>query len=510
MTGTPTKDDKSTGKTGDGKPAPDDRTKDTTKDSKTKTKDSTDTGDGSKRTPSDCAGATPTTTDTASGSGTDDDGDVAMSAATFASAPGRIVSTFVPRKRRGAELFLLVLALIVGVSSYALVGLGRDGEVPTDIIEYGGFMVLAGVVCHIAVRFLAPYADPVLLPAVVALNGIGLAMIRRIDLGSDTSLAGQQIIWAGLSVAGFCGTLALVRDHRRLQAFTYTFGFVGIGLLVLPLLPVIGTSINGARIWVHLGSLSFQPGEIAKICLAIFFAGYLVVKRDALALAGRRFIGIDLPRGRDLGPILLMWVVSLGVLVFQRDLGSSLLFFGLFVVLLYVATERPSWLAVGGLLFLAGAYIAYLLFGHVQARIDDWLDPDPRGQIMHGQYGLAWGGILGRGWGQGAPYLTPFSYSDFIATSLGEELGLTGLMAIIVIYGHHRRARLPHVAGLPRPVRQAAGRRPVDRDGAAGVRRDRRRHTPDPADRSHHAVPVVRRVVARRQLDHHRAAAAHQ
>jgi cell division protein FtsW (lipid II flippase) len=358
-----------------------------------------------------------------------------MSAATFASAPGRIVSTFVPRKRRGAELFLLVLALIVGVSSYALVGLGRDGEVPTDIIEYGGFMVLAGVVCHIAVRFLAPYADPVLLPAVVALNGIGLAMIRRIDLGSDTSLAGQQIIWAGLSVAGFCGTLALVRDHRRLQAFTYTFGFVGIGLLVLPLLPVIGTSINGARIWVHLGSLSFQPGEIAKICLAIFFAGYLVVKRDALALAGRRFIGIDLPRGRDLGPILLMWVVSLGVLVFQRDLGSSLLFFGLFVVLLYVATERPSWLAVGGLLFLAGAYIAYLLFGHVQARIDDWLDPDPRGQIMYGQYGLAWGGILGRGWGQGAPYLTPFSYSDFIATSLGEELGLTGLMAIIVIYG---------------------------------------------------------------------------
>jgi cell division protein FtsW (lipid II flippase) len=130
-----------------------------------------------------------------------------------------------------------------------------------------------------------------------------------------------------------------------------------------------------------------------------------------------------------------MWLISLGVLVFQRDLGSSLLFFGLFVVLLYVATERASWLAVGLLLFAAGAYVAFLLFGHVQARIDDWLDPDPRGQVMFGQYGLAWGGILGRGWGQGAPYLTPFGYSDFIATSLGEELGLTGLMAIIVIYG---------------------------------------------------------------------------
>jgi cell division protein FtsW (lipid II flippase) len=356
-----------------------------------------------------------------------------MSAAMTTSS--RIVSSFVPRKRRGAELFLLVLALVVGVSSYALVGLGRDGQVPTDIIEYGGFLVLAGIGCHLAVRVFAPYADPVLLPAVIALNGIGLAMIRRIDLASNTSFASKQLIWAGISVAGFVGTLAVIRDHRRLQAFTYTMGFAGIVLLVLPLVPVIGANIHGARIWVQVGGLSFQPGEIAKICLAIFFAGYLVVKRDALALAGRRFMGIDLPRGRDLGPILLMWLISLGVLVFQRDLGSSLLFFGLFVVLLYVATERPSWLAVGALLFTAGAYAGYLAFGHVQARIEDWLDPAPDGQLMFGQYGLSWGGILGRGWGEGAPYLTPFSYSDFIATSLGEELGVTGLMAIIVIYG---------------------------------------------------------------------------
>jgi cell division protein FtsW (lipid II flippase) len=323
----------------------------------------------------------------------------------------------------------------VGVSSYALVGLGRDGEVPTDIVEYGGFLVLAGVVCHIAVRMLAPYADPVLLPAVVALNGIGLAMIRRIDLGSNTHFGRQQLLWAGISVVGFVATLLVVRDHRRLQSFTYTMGFVGIALLLLPLFPLIGANIHGARIWIHVGSLSFQPGEVAKIALAIFFSGYLVVKRDALALAGRRFLGVDLPRGRDLGPILLMWLISLGVLVFQRDLGSSLLFFGLFVVLLYVATERPSWLAVGALLFVAGAYLGYLAFGHVQSRIDDWLDPERTGQLMQGQYGLAWGGILGRGWGQGSPFLTPFSYSDFIATSLGEELGLTGLMAIIVIYG---------------------------------------------------------------------------
>ncbi len=348
-------------------------------------------------------------------------------------------STFVPRKRRGAELYLLVLALLVGVSSYALVGLGRDGQVPTDIVQYGGFLVAAGAVCHAVVRFRAPYADPVLLPAVIALNGIGLAMIRRIDLASNTSYASQQLVWAGLSVAGFVVTLLVVRDHRGLQAYTYTLGFVGVMLLLLPLVPGLGVSINGARIWIRLGGLSFQPGEIAKICLAIFFAGYLVVKRDALALAGRRFLGIDLPRGRDLGPILSMWVVSLGVLVLQRDLGSSLLFFGLFVVLLYVATERPSWLVVGGLLFGGGAYFSYLLFGHVQTRVNGWLDPfsdpDSYGQIIQGQYSLAWGGILGRGWGEGSPYLTPYAWSDFIGTSLGEELGLTGLMAIIVIYG---------------------------------------------------------------------------
>ena len=358
---------------------------------------------------------------------------------TALSAPSRLVSAFVPRKRRGAELFLLVLALVIGVGAYALVGLGRDGAIPTDIFEYGGGLVVLAIVCHVVVRLAAPYADPVILPAVVALNGLGLAMIRRIDLASNTSFASQQLIWGALSIAVFVATLLAVRDHRRLQAYTYTMGFIGVALLMLPLVPGLGVNINGARIWVRLGGLSFQPGEIAKLCLAIFFAGYLVLKRDALALAGKRFLGIDLPRGRDLGPILAMWLISLGVLVFQRDLGSSLLFFGLFVVLLYVATERPSWLVVGGALFAGGAYFGYLMFGHVQARVDGWLhpfeDPASYGQIIDGQYSLAFGGILGRGLGEGSPYLTPFAYSDFIGTSLGEELGLTGLMAIVVVYG---------------------------------------------------------------------------
>lgn len=354
-------------------------------------------------------------------------------------ASNRFVSAFVPRKRRGAELFLLILALIISISSYALVGIGIDGVVPSDTIEYGGGMVVLAVICHLVVRFKAPYADPVLLPAVVALNGIGLAMIYRIDLARDTSFATKQLAWTALSIACFVATLLLIRDHRRLQAFTYTMGFAGVVLLLLPLAPVLGVNINGARIWIRIGGFSFQPGEIAKICLAIFFAGYLVVKRDALALAGRRFMGLDLPRGRDLGPILLMWLISLGVLVFQRDLGSSLMFFGLFVVLLYVSTERASWLIVGGLLFVVGAYIGYLMFGHVQTRVDGWLDPfsdyDRYYQIIQGQYGMAWGGILGRGWGEGSPQLTPYAWSDFIGTSLGEELGLTGLMAIILIFG---------------------------------------------------------------------------
>ncbi|MGI8700618.1 MAG: FtsW/RodA/SpoVE family cell cycle protein [Nocardioidaceae bacterium] len=360
------------------------------------------------------------------------------------SAPGRFVDAIVPKKRRGVELALLLMALVIGVGSYALVGLGTRDKVPGDIVAYGGGLVVLALACHLVVRLRAPYADPVILPCVVALNGIGLAMIHRIDLarlaqdpGAHT-YATQQLIWTTLSVVGFILTMLVLRDHRGLQSLTYTMGLLGLALLLLPLVPGLGVNINGARIWIYLGGLSFQPGEVAKICLAIFFAGYLVVKRDALALAGRRFLGIDLPRGRDLGPIVAMWVISLGILVFEDDLGSSLLFFGLFVILLYVATERPSWLVVGGLLFAAGAYWSYLLFAHVQTRVNGWLDPfsspDANYQIVQGQYSMAWGGILGRGWGQGSPQLTPLAWSDFIGTSLAEELGLTGLMAIIVIY----------------------------------------------------------------------------
>ncbi|TXL57435.1 FtsW/RodA/SpoVE family cell cycle protein [Aeromicrobium terrae] len=353
--------------------------------------------------------------------------------------------TWVPRKRRGAEFFLTILAVLIGIAAYCAVGLGVKGSIPAGVVKLAVALIAFAVIAHMLVRRVAPYADPVLLPLVLALNGLGLAMIYRLDLGrteidaNRQQFANSQLIWTLLGIGAFAVVLVVIRDHRRLQALTYTFGFAAIALLTLPLLPVVGRTINGARIWVNFGPFSFQPGEAAKICLAIFFAGYLVVKRDALALAGRRVLGVDLPRGRDLGPILAGWLVSVGILVFQRDLGSSLLFFGLFVVMLYVATERPGWLVVGAGLFAAGAWFGYLAFSHVQVRFDAWLDPfgdpDRNGQIINGLFGLAHGGILGRGLGQGSPQLTPYSFSDFIAASMGEELGLTGLMAILVIYG---------------------------------------------------------------------------
>ncbi|MFD1860085.1 FtsW/RodA/SpoVE family cell cycle protein [Aeromicrobium camelliae] len=353
--------------------------------------------------------------------------------------------TWVPRRRRGAELVLTVMAVGISVFGYIAVGLGVSGTIPSDTYTLIGGLVLAAIGAHLAVRQFAPYADPVLLPLVLCLNGLGLVMIHRLDLGRQaldpdrSAFAGSQVMWTFVGIVAFTAVLLIVRDHRRLQAFTYTFGLTAIVLLILPLLPVIGHEQNGARIWIHLGPFSFQPGEAAKICLAIFFAGYLVVKRDVLALAGKRLLGIDLPRGRDLGPILLGWLISVGILVFQRDLGSSLLFFGLFVVVLFVATERPGWLVVGSLLFAFGAWFGYVAFGHVRVRFDAWLDPfadpDRNMQIVSAMFGLAHGGIIGRGWGQGSPELTPFSFSDFILASLGEELGLTGLMAVLLIYG---------------------------------------------------------------------------
>ncbi|MFT4187461.1 MAG: FtsW/RodA/SpoVE family cell cycle protein [Aeromicrobium sp.] len=354
-------------------------------------------------------------------------------------------TTWVPRKRRGAELILTVMAVGIGVFAYCAVGLGVEGHVPAGAMGIAGSLIIAAITANLLIRRLAPYADPVLLPLVLCLNGIGLAMIYRIDLGMSehrdewSALAPNQLMWTALGLGAFALVLTVVRDHRRLQTMQYSFGLAAIVLLILPLVPGLGTAHLGAKIWIAVGPFSFQPGEAAKICLAIFFASYLAEKREVLALAGRRVVGIDLPRGRDLGPIIVGWLVSIGVLVLQRDLGSSLLFFGLFVVMLYIATERSGWLVVGCGLFVVGGWFGYQCFGHVRHRFDVWLhtfdDIDNNYQLVTALYGMAHGGMLGRGWGLGSPDLTPFAYSDFIATSLGEELGLAGLMAVLLVYG---------------------------------------------------------------------------
>lgn len=356
----------------------------------------------------------------------------------------------IPRTRRGVELMLLVMAVGVSVAAYVNIGLTVQDRVPASTGYYAAGIGVLALIAHIALRVRAPYADPVLLPCAVLLNGLGLAMIHRIDLGLAASArargaepgaaaAPQQITWTAVGVLLFLAVILIVRDHRRLQALTYTAGLAGLVLLVLPLVPGLGVDINGARIWIRLLGMSFQPGEFAKLCLVVFFAGYLVVKRDVLTLAGHRFLGLDLPRARDLGPIIVAWVASLGVLVFEKDLGTSLLFFGLFLILLYVATERAGWLVIGGLLFAAGGWFAYATFGHVQVRVNTWLDPfntleQGSGQLVAALYGQAWGGVLGRGLGQGRPEITPVSRSDFIMSSFGEELGLTGVIAIVLIF----------------------------------------------------------------------------
>jgi cell division protein FtsW (lipid II flippase) len=371
-----------------------------------------------------------------------------VTAATFASGTlGR---------RRGTELALVVFAIVLTITAYAAVGLAHTKHLPADMVTYGlGLVALFGV-AHLVVRRFAPYADPLLLPIAATLNGLGLVLIWRLDLAAADSAheahhavprgaAPLQLVWMCIGVALFVAVLLAVRDHRRLQSYSYTAMFVGLVLLVLPaVLPASHSVVNGARIWVRFGAFSFQPGEIAKLALEVFFAGYLVRHRDLLRLAGRRVGPIDLPRARDLGPLLLAWGASLLVLIRESDLGSSLLFFGIFLVVLYVATERGSWLLLGVLLFVVGSAFAYFTIGHVHDRFTAWLHPfsnavynrTPGGsyQLDQGLFGMATGGITGTGLGQGRPNLVPFANTDFIMASLGEELGLVGVMGVLTLY----------------------------------------------------------------------------
>jgi cell division protein FtsW (lipid II flippase) len=348
-------------------------------------------------------------------------------------------------KRRGTELALLAFALVITLAAQCIVDLTVTGSLRPELAEFGIWITALWTAAHLAVRKWAPYADPLLLPAVALLVGLGLSVIHRLDLadaqnGRGSESAPTQLIWATLGVALFVGVLVVIRDHRVLARYAYILLLAGLVLLAIPaVLPSRFSEINGAKLWILVGGFSIQPGEFAKICLVVFFAAYLVDKRDVLALASRRVVGLELPRGRDLGPVLVIWGLSILVLVFERDLGSSLLLFGIFVVMLYIATERASWLVIGLLLFAAGAFLAYQVFGHVQQRVDVWLDPfryksSDGYQLVQSLFGLGTGGLFGAGLGGGRPDQVPVAKSDFIASAIGEELGLFGLVAVIIVY----------------------------------------------------------------------------
>ena len=353
-----------------------------------------------------------------------------------------------PQKQRNREFWLLLFAVAISGAALTLVQLGALGTIDPMILVIGGILAALAFALHIVLRVVASDADPFVVPIATLLTGLGIAMIYRIDIAVGLTgwdaFSSKQLAWTGISIAGAIILVIVLRNYRVLYRFTYIFGLVGIVLLLLPFVPGLRIADANAQVWVSLGGfISFQPGELAKICLAIFFAGYLVRTRESLTSVGKKFLGITWPRMRELGPVIVVWLISLGIIVTQRDLGTGTLIFGMFVAMLYVATGKTSWVLIGLGLVAAGVAVATQVLSYVNGRFVNWLflfDPervDPNGagyQPMQGLFGLAHGGLIGTGWGQGRPQVTPLAHSDYIITSLGEELGIVGLFAILCLY----------------------------------------------------------------------------
>ena len=359
----------------------------------------------------------------------------------------RRLSRVIPRNRN-IELALLFFAFGINAFELAQIQLSTIQVYNWQILTYWAPIAIGALVIHLVLRLRASEADALMLPAVVLLNGLGVAEIYRLDLAklavhAPDLFASKQLVWTCIAMAAAAAVILFVPNHLFLRRYIYISMFIGLALLISPMLPFIGKTINGAHLWLAFGGLTFQPGELAKIALTVFFAGYLVTRRDSLAVVGRRFLGVQLPRARELGPILAIWAISLLVLVGERDLGTSLLYFGLFLVMIYVATGRAIYVVVGLGLFLGSAFVAARLMSYVSGRVDAWLNPfdaahyDAVGgsyQLVQGIFGLAHGSVLGAGLGGGVPQLVPLAESDFIITSLGEELGLVGMFAILALY----------------------------------------------------------------------------
>jgi cell division protein FtsW (lipid II flippase) len=340
---------------------------------------------------------------------------------------------------RSQERRLLVLAILIVVGAYTLLGWSQSAAVPAGTLVYGGTLAALAALAHLVVGRLAPAADPVLLPIAFLLNGLGLVVVRRIDLSEGTELAVAQTTWTVVSLGAFALTLLFVRRIRDLDRYYYTFGLITLVLLLLPVVPGLGAEINGARLWVRIADMSIQPGEFAKLTMVVFLAGYLERKRALLSVATHRVGPLLLPPPRHLAPVLTATGMALLIMVSLRDLGSSLLFFGIFIVLLYVATGRLAYPAIGGATFAFGAFIAYHLFGHVRLRVSIWLDPwaDVTGagyQLAQSLFALGTGGLTGTGLGLGRPDDIPYAATDAIFAVIGEELGLLGATAVLVMF----------------------------------------------------------------------------
>lgn len=342
----------------------------------------------------------------------------------------------IAKLRRRTELGLIIVGAVIIAGAYALASLGHTASLPADIVPFLGVVVGLVVLAHLAIRRFAPYADGLLLPVAGLLNGLGYIMIARLD----AELAGLQAIWSGVGIAAFVGTLVIVRRTRDLERYRYTLLLLGIVLLMLPMSP-LGKEVNGARVWISVGSMSFQPGEVAKLCLVVFVASYLVSNRELLGMATWPRFRPILPHPKYLGPLLVAIGMALAMLVVQNDFGQSLVLITLFIVMLWVGTGRIGYLAVGFGAFAAGAYVAVQHVTHVRARFDVWLHPwasyhEVGGgyQVAQGAYALAWGGLTGTGLGLGSPGLVPEAQNDFIFAVIGEELGLAGTTVVLVGY----------------------------------------------------------------------------
>lgn len=345
------------------------------------------------------------------------------------------------RSRRNHELVLLTFAGAVTAGAYALASLGRTATMPADLLPFFGFVMALLVVAHLVLRWRAPYADPTILPIVALLNGLGYVFIVRLanDIDDAASLPGQQATWTAVGILAFTLVLVFVPRAKVLDKYRYLAAIAGIGLLLLPLIPGIGRTVNGARIWVSVGPISFQPGEFAKIALAIFLASYLAEKREILQRTRWKIGKLYVPELKHLAPVLAAWGASLMVMVFERDLGSSLLIFLLVIVMLWIATARTTFLMIGSMLFLAGSWAASTQFAHVQDRLDIWLRPfeDPNGvgfQPVQASFALANGGLTGTGPGRGEPFRIPEVETDFIFAAIGEELGLLGSVGVLIAF----------------------------------------------------------------------------